>query len=137
MLEGEAEGRGQAEASFWVRSRKSPKRSIAKRTPDHSAAFDLALPAMHDAGLPKLAAVGHRVVHGGPKLREHVLLNKTVREDLDRAIPFAPLHLPASLAVIDAALKAMPDIAQGVCLDTTFHKDLPDVSKTLPLSAEV
>ena len=56
---------------------------------------------------------------------------------LRAAVPFAPLHLPSSLIVIDAVSQGMPDIPQVICLDTAFHKDMPDVAQTLPFSRKV
>jgi acetate kinase len=52
-------------------------------------------------------------------------------------VPFAPLHLPASIEVIEAVSRVMGNLPQVICLDTAFHKDLPDVSKTLPFSRAV
>ncbi len=99
---------------------------------DHAAAFEFAMKS-----LGKADAVGHRVVHGGPNVRAHCKLDDSVMRQLRDAVPFAPLHLPASLAVIDAVSKAMPQVPQVICLDTAFHRDMPDVSKTLPLPAAV
>jgi acetate kinase len=128
VLEGEAEEIGLPEASFFCQGQ-TAKQPIA----DHAAAFELAM----GAGLGEFNAVGHRVVHGGPKLRDHFRLTPESLADLRNAVPFAPLHLPASLTVIEAVLKRMPQLPQIICLDTAFHKDLPDVSKTLPFSRRV
>jgi len=135
LLEGEAEEIGLPEAGFWWRAgeRKEKQQPIA----DHAAAFELVRRTVADAGLSALDAVGHRVVHGGPKLRDHFLLNENALQDLKAAVPFAPLHLPSSIAVIDAVSKLLGKLPQIICLDTAFHKDLPDVSKTLPLSRAV
>jgi acetate kinase len=99
---------------------------------DHAAAFEFAMKS-----LGKADAVGHRVVHGGPNVRAHCKLNDSVMHQLREALPFAPLHLPSSLAVIDAVSHAMPDTPQVICLDTAFHRGMLDVAKTLPLPAEV
>jgi acetate kinase len=97
----------------------------------------MAVQAMQHAGLPHPDAVGHRVVHGGPHLRDHHRLDPSTLETLRNAVPFAPLHLPASLIVIDAVSQSTPDIPQVICLDTAFHKDMPDVAQTLPFSRRV
>jgi acetate kinase len=128
LAEGEAEEIGLPEAKFvWKGEEK--QQPIA----DHKAAFEM----VRACGLPDVEAVGHRVVHGGPKLRDHFRLTDEGLRDLKEAVPFAPLHLPASIEVIEAVSGVMGNLPQVICLDTAFHKDLPDVSKTLPFSRAV
>jgi acetate kinase len=82
--------------------------------------------------------VGHRVVHGGPAHTRHVVLDAAVRRDLEAAVPFAPLHLPAALTAIDAvAARLGPDVRQVACFDTAFHRGLPEVTRRLPLPSWV
>lgn len=78
-------------------------------------------------------AVGHRIVHGGPGLVEHAVVDGAVRERLEAARPFAPLHLPPALGALDALRDRWPDLAQVACLDTAFFADLPELSRRLPL----
>ena len=80
-----------------------------------------------------LAAVGHRIVHGGPRHSRPQELTAGVMEDLRGLVPFAPNHLPAELALIDAFRLAQPDVMQVACFDTAFHHDLPDVARLLPI----
>jgi acetate kinase len=80
--------------------------------------------------------VAHRLVHGGPDLLAHAVVDPTVRALLDDARPFAPLHLPVELAVVDAATVTWPDRPQVACLDTAFHRHLPPVARRLPIPAE-
>ncbi len=136
-LEGEAEEVGRESSSFWTRSGEGQKQEGREAIADHQAAVQMALKAIHDAGIGEISAAGHRVVHGGPKLRDHIRLNDRVMEALKDATPFAPLHLPASLAVIEGLSKALSGMPQVICLDTAFHKNLPDVSKTLTFSKDV
>jgi acetate kinase len=77
--------------------------------------------------------VAHRFVHGGPNLIEHVVIDASVREQLTAAVAFAPLHLPAALAVLDAATTRYPDCSQVACLDTAFHRDLDPAARRLPI----
>jgi acetate kinase len=86
-----------------------------------------------DGKFPMAAAVGHRVVHGGPKLLRHCLIDGDVLTQLQGAIPFAPLHIPSALAVIRFAQANFPNRPQVACFDTSFHAELPDVASTLPL----
>jgi len=128
VAEGEAEEIGLPEAKFVWNGRTS-----VEKIADHHAAFAL----LQRCGLPEFDAVGHRVVHGGPKLRDHFRLTDEGLRELKEAVPFAPLHLPSSIAVIEAVSRWMPKVPQVICLDTAFHKDLPDVAKTLPFSRAV
>jgi acetate kinase len=86
-----------------------------------------------DGKFPLAAAVGHRVVHGGPGLLQHCLIDDAVLAQLKDAIPFAPLHIPAALAVIRFARANFPNRPQVACFDTSFHADMPDIARTLPI----
>lgn len=82
-------------------------------------------------------AVGHRVVHGGPNLRRHCLIDAAMLQTLDEASCFAPLHVPAALAVIRYAHAHFPGLPQVACFDTAFHADMPEVACTLPLPGDL
>ena len=84
--------------------------------------------------LPAPAAIGHRIVHGGPVLREHCLIDAAVLEQLQAAASFAPLHTPAALSVIRLAQQRFPGIAQAACFDTRFHAGMPEVARVLPIA---
>ena len=84
------------------------------------------------AGRP-LAAVVHRVVHGGAKYSAPVRVDATVLADLRSYIPLAPLHQPFALEAIESLLNARPDLPQIACFDTAFHHNLPRVEQMLPL----
>jgi acetate kinase len=83
------------------------------------------------------AAIGHRIVHGGPKLRQHCLIDDTVLTQLEAATAFAPLHIPSALSVIRFAQEHFPGLPQAACFDTTFHAGLPDVARVLPIAREL
>jgi acetate kinase len=89
-----------------------------------------------DAKMPTPAAIGHRIVHGGPKLRRHCLIDDAVFRQLESAAAFAPLHTPPALSVIHFALEHFPGLPQAACFDTTFHAGLPDVARVLPIPKE-
>jgi acetate kinase len=90
-----------------------------------------------ESKMPKPAAIGHRIVHGGPKLRQHCLIDDTVLMQLEAAAPFAPLHIPSALSVIRFAKEHFPRLPQVACFDTTFHAELPAVARVLPLAKEL
>jgi acetate kinase len=90
-----------------------------------------------DAKMPVPGAIGHRIVHGGPKLRQHCLIDDLVLTQLEAATPFAPLHIPSALSVIRFAQEHFPGLPQAACFDTTFHAGLPAVARVLPIAREL
>ncbi len=91
---------------------------------------------LNERRLPSIAAVGHRIVHGGPRCRQHTVIDSAVMQNLVAAKVFAPLHVPPALLLLDFAQKQFPDAPQVACLDTAFHNTLPDVARTLPIPKE-
>lgn len=93
---------------------------------DHATAFRLALASIRkQAPDVTLLACGHRVVHGGEEFREPTLIDGNVLEAVRRLGHIAPLHNPAGLLGIQAALEALPDISHVAVFDTAFHASLP------------
>ncbi|HEX5365699.1 MAG TPA: acetate kinase, partial [Acidimicrobiales bacterium] len=86
-------------------------------------------------GRRSLAAVGHRVVHGGERYRAPVLVDDRVRHDLEALTEMAPLHQPAALAALDAVTAALPDVPTVACFDTAFHATLPPAAATYAVPA--
>jgi acetate kinase len=73
-------------------------------------------------------AVGHRVVHGGPKYSAPTVVTDAVLDQLERYVPLAPLHQPNNLAPIRTILDRMPDLPQVACFDTAFHRGHAEVA---------
>jgi acetate kinase len=73
-------------------------------------------------------AVGHRIVHGGPKLITHQQITPQVLDQLRAATHFAPLHIPQSLALIASAQKIFPSATHFACFDDAFHQTIPEVA---------
>lgn len=90
-----------------------------------------------DTKLPAPGAIGHRIVHGGPQLRRHCIIDGEVLAQLDAATAFAPLHIPPALSVIRFAREHFPRLPQVACFDTTFHAGLPDIARVLPIPREL
>ena len=80
-----------------------------------------------------LTGAGHRIVHGGPRHFEPARIDDALITDLQAATPFAPLHLPAALAGIEAVTHRHPGLAQVACFDTAFHRSMPETAWRLPL----
>jgi acetate kinase len=138
LLDGEAEGFGKATASFHATDAQgvrlwSDTRTMANAG-DAVVRIDQLL-AKHDAPLPD--AIGHRIVHGGPRLRAHGLIDAQVMKELEAAAAFAPLHTPQALAVVRYAKAHFPGLPQVACLDTCFHATMPPVASTLPLPRDL
>jgi acetate kinase len=99
---------------------------------DHKAAIHLLIERIQVHG-SQLIAIGHRIVHGGPKYSSSQVINREVIETLRGLTLFAPDHLPEELLLIEAFEKRFPTIAQWACFDTSFHHNLPTVAKLLPI----
>jgi acetate kinase len=81
----------------------------------------------------KVAAVGHRVVHGGTKYAAPIRIDAEVVSSLSALEPLAPLHQPHNLAPIRAIMEAAPNIPQVACFDTAFHRSQPDFAQLFAL----
>lgn len=86
-----------------------------------------------EAGLAVPDTIGHRVVHGGPTLRQHCVIDAGVITALEAASGFAPLHTPTTVAAIRLAAQQFPNRPQVACFDTCFHVGLPDVARVFPI----
>ncbi len=105
-------------------------------TADHPDAIDKVVSELAASGIPPPDAVGHRIVHGGPSLRQHCRIDDAVLSRLQAAAAFAPLHAPAALQIVRFAQVHFPGVPQVACFDTQFHVGLPDVARVLPIARE-
>ena len=85
-----------------------------------------------DPGLA-VDAIGHRIVHGGPRYLEPQQVDGQMLAELRRLSPFDPEHLPAEIAVMEAFAARFPSVPQIACFDTAFHRDMPRVATMLPI----
>jgi len=135
LIHGEAEAIGTPQARFsaTVHAGEPISETVAIATPADAAQRVFALLA--DRSAPEPSAVGHRIVHGGPSVRRHCVINAEILAELEAAQIFAPLHTPPAIKVLKLAqahYQAQPHVA---CLDTAFHFPLPDVARRLPIAA--
>ncbi len=135
ILSGGIERIGLPDATFHVKGfgqLESFSRIIA--APDHTAAVGALMDWIEEQiGSDALTAVGHRVVHGGPKYSEPALVTKEMVEELRQLKPFDPEHLPEEIQLTEAFHHRFPDLPQVACFDTAFHHDLPRVAQLLPI----
>lgn len=85
----------------------------------------------------RVAAVGHRIVHGGLEFRGPAALTPSVMERLTRLAPLAPLHQPFNLRGVETARRHLPDALQAGVFDTAFHAGQPDVARLYALPREL
>ena len=134
LLSGEADSIGGSSGKFSAKDAR--QRELVSETASIPSQRDAVVRIgrlLDDSKMPSPDAVGHRVVHGGPMLRRHCLIDDAVLRQLEAAAAFAPLHTPAALSVIRFAMEHFPGIAQAACLDTSFHADMPLVASALPI----
>lgn len=101
---------------------------------DHRAALQH---IMESTDLTGLAAVGHRVVHGGPRFSAPTVIDDEVVADVEALVPLAPLHNPAALSGITVARKLLPDVPQVAVFDTAFHATIPPEGVTWAIDASL
>ncbi|MGV9255165.1 acetate kinase [Streptomyces sp. NPDC003697] len=108
---------------------------------DHDAALKAVSEelAKDGAGLdsPELAAIGHRVVHGGMFFTEPTVVDDAVLTEIERLIPVAPLHNPANLVGIRTAMALRPDLPQVAVFDTAFHTTMPEAAARYAIDARI
>ena len=100
---------------------------------DASSALRAALDILADELVDPVRGVGHRIVHGGTRFTDPVILTPDVEAELEALTPLAPLHQPHNLAGVDAARRTFPDAVQVGCFDTAFHRSHPWVNDTFAL----
>jgi acetate kinase len=134
VLTGSAEGIGRNNGTLSIRS--SDGTALVEKGRIHESQSD-ALTALaaaiqeHIHAAP--VAVGHRVVHGGPRLLTHQLITPQVLDQLRAAVHFAPLHIPQALAIITEAQAIFSSAAHYACFDDAFHRTMPEVASHLPI----
>ncbi len=147
LLEGEVEGIGAdqgSDAKFWLKSwmsgsnESSGARLIDEslKLPDLAAAFERISKALSQQPFPRPGAIGHRMVCGGPTVTENQILTPALIEEMERYTAFAPLHSPSEIFLMRHAMQLYPDVPNFVCLDSWFHRDLPEVTRHLPIPDE-
>ncbi|WP_417311851.1 acetate kinase [Ectopseudomonas khazarica] len=125
ILSGLAERLGSPEAVLHWRLGEH-KDSLALPGADHRQALSHLLPIVQQAAAGALHGIGHRVVHGGEHFSGASRLDASSLHSIRQIAPLAPLHNPANLQGIEAAMKLFPDLVQVAVFDTAFHQTLPE-----------
>ena len=118
------------------------KYTVDAAMPDHNAAVKFVLDALLDtdkgaiASLSEIDAVGHRIVHGGEKFANSVVITDEVMAAIEECNDLAPLHNPANLIGIRACQALMPGVPMVAVFDTAFHQTMPDKAYTYAIPYE-
>jgi acetate kinase len=134
-LEGELERIGLPGATLRVKVlSRADSFSRPVTAPDHTAAVGALIDWSEEySGRDGLSAVGHRVVHGGPKYSKPERVTAEMVEELHQLSPFDPDHLPLEIELIAAFRQRHPTMPQVACFDTAFHRTMPRVATLLPI----
>ena len=128
------------EDSFWTTKVNGEKIKGAKYLKDHNAAVDVLLNELveHKAveSLDEIKGVGHRVLHGGEKYSDSVLIDDEVIQSIKDLTKLGPLHHPGNLAGIEALKKVLPDVPMVAVYDTAFHQTMPRENYMYPVPYE-
>ncbi len=110
--------------------------------PNHNVAMDLIIKTLTDpehgvlSDISQISAVGHRVVHGGEKFTQSVLIDDAVLDAVKEVAHLAPLHNPPNISGIEAMRAVLPDVPNVAIFDTAFHQTMPDYAYIYPLPYE-
>jgi acetate kinase len=141
LLEGAVDGIGtdpaQKLSKFWVKDANGKKlRDEAPTLPGLDAAYPLVAEALKSPPFPRPAAIGHRMVCGGPTVTENQRITPALIDEMERYTSFAPLHTPTAIYIMRQVMREFPDVPNFVCLDSYFHRNLPEVAQRLPIPEE-
>lgn len=137
LFEGAVDGIGTDLGKFWIRNGCGKKLvDEAPALPTRAVAFKLVSDALHSSAFPVPAAIGHRMVCGGPTVLENQAITPALIDEMERYTAFAPLHTPIAIYIMREALKLFPGVPNFVCLDSYFHRTMPEVVAHMPIPEE-
>ena len=137
LHEGAVDGIGTDLGKFWIKDAAGKK--LVDETPalpNRAVAFKLVADALHSGDFPAPAAIGHRMVCGGPTVQENQLITPELIDEMERYTAFAPLHTPIAVYIMRECLRLFPGIKNFVCLDSYFHRTMPEVARHMPIPEE-
>ena len=137
LHEGAVDGIGTDLGKFWIKDADGKK--LVDQTPalpNRAVAFQLVADALHSSDFPAPAAIGHRMVSGGPTVQDNQLITPALIDEMESYTAFAPLHTPIAVYIMREALRLFPGVPNFVILDTYFHRTMPEVAKHMPIPEE-
>ena len=137
LHEGAVDGIGTDLGKFWIKDAAGKK--LVDETPalpNRAIAFKLVSDALHSGDFPAPAAIGHRMVCGGPTVQENQLITPDLIDEMERYTAFAPLHTPIAVYIMRESMRQFPGVKNFVCLDSYFHRTMPEVARHMPIPEE-
>ena len=137
LFEGAVDGIGTDQGKFWIKDAEGNK--LVDQTPalpTRAVAFSLVSDALHSGQFPAPAAIGHRMVCGGPTVQNNQLISPALIDEMELYTAFAPLHTPIACYIMRESLRLFPDVRNFVCLDSYFHRTMPEVVSHMPIPEE-
>ena len=137
LHEGAVDGIGTDQGSFWIKDADGNKLvDLTPALPTRAVAFKLVADALHSSDFPAPAAIGHRMVSGGPTVQENQRITPELIDEMEKYTAFAPLHTPIAVYIMREALRLFPGVPNFVILDTYFHRTMPEVVTHMPIPEE-
>ena len=137
LYEGAVDGIGTELGKFWIKDAAGNK--LVDQTPalpNRAVAFKLVADALHSGKFPAPLAIGHRMVSGGPTVQENQRITPELIDEMESYTAFAPLHTPIAVYIMREALQLFPGVPNFVCLDTYFHRTMPEEAWHMPIPEE-
>ena len=137
LIEGAVDGIGTDLGKFWIKDAAGKKLvDQMPALPTRAVAFGLVADALLSGKFPAPAAIGHRMVSGGPTVQENQRITPELIDEMERYTAFAPLHTPIAVYIMREALRLFPGVPNFVCLDSYFHRTMPEVVAHMPIPEE-
>jgi acetate kinase len=137
LHEGAVDGIGTDLGEFWIKDADGNKLvDQAPALPTPAVAFKLVADALHSADFPAPVAIGHRMVSGGPTVQENQLITPALIDEMESYKGFAPLHTPIAVYIMREAMRLFPSVPNFVCLDSYFHRTMPEIATHMPIPEE-
>jgi acetate kinase len=134
LHEGAVDGIGTDQGKFWIKDAEGKK--LVDETPalpTRAGAFALVANALHSGSFPAPVAIGHRMVCGGPTVQENQRITPELIDEMELYTAFAPLHTPIACYIMRESLRLFPGVPNFVCLDSYFHRTMPEVVTHMPI----
>ena len=137
LFEGAVDGIGTDLGKFWIKDAGGKKLvDQDPALPTRAVAFKLVADVLHSGEFPAAVAIGHRMVCGGPTVQTNQLITPELIDEMERYTAFAPLHTPIAVYIMRESLRLFPGVPNFVCLDTYFHRTMPEVVTHMPIPEE-
>lgn len=137
LFDGAVDGIGTDLGKFHIKDATGKK--LVDQTPSvptRTEAFALVAGALNSDQFPRPAAIGHRMVAGGPTIKDNQRITPELIGEMERYTAFAPLHTPIAVYIMREAMRLFPGVPNFVCLDTYFHRTMPEVVTHMPIPEE-